>query len=267
AGAIPHRQAGAVVLNHPGLNAYAMLQKPRDAYILLNAEPADFANAHLAQESFKQAKCVIALSMYRDPLLETYADVILPVAPFTETSGTFVNAAGLWQSFTGVATGYANSRPAWKVLRVLANFLQINGFDYESSEAVKHEVKALVDKMPALTPAAFQPNKTAQKTHLSRIGETPVYAIDSITRHSKPLQDVQTIMEGDVAAVRMHTETAKKLHIQDGDIVNVKQAHASAKLLAKLDDRIARDAAWIASGIPETSGLGDLFGDVEIEKG
>lgn len=270
AGAVPHRQPGGVEMNHVGLDAYAMLHKPRQAYVLLNVEPdADCANAHLATEALKQAKCVVALSLYRNPVLEKHADVILPIAPFTETSGTFVNTTGLWQSFSGAANGYAASRPAWKVLRVLANFLKLEGFEYESSEAVKHEVKALVDKMPAVSPQAFQVSEThhAAKNTLSRIGETPIYAIDSLVRHSKPLQDAEVIMEGDVTAVRLHPETAKKLHVQDGDKVKVKQASASAELLVKLDSRIATDAAWIAAGIPATRELGDLFGQVEIEKG
>ena len=230
----------------------------------------DCANAHLAEEAFKQARYVIALSLYRDPLLETYADVILPIAPFTETSGTFINVAGDWQSFTGVAKAYAASRPAWKVLRVLANFLGLTGFDYESSEQVKHEVKALIEKMPAVIPPVFQQNENHNEKSvckLSRIGEVPIYATDSLVRRSQPLQNAQVIMEGEMNAIRLHPETAKKWHLQDGDNVRVKQASASASLFVKVDSNIALDAAWIAAGVYATRGLGDLFGEVEIEKG
>jgi len=265
AGAIPHRLPGGVAINHAGLNAYEMLHKARQGYLLLNVEPDDCANAHLAAESFKQAKCVIALSLYRHPSLEMAADVILPIAPFTETSGTFVNASGLWQSFTGVATPYAASRPAWKVLRVLANFLKLDGFDYESSEAIKHEIKSHIDHQSFITPPSFQVNEShSLQGKLSRIGETPIYAIDNLVRHAKPLQEAQTIVQGNVTCVRLHPTTAKKWQVQDGDRVKVKQASASSELLVTLDETIAEEAAWIAAGIPETRALGDVFGEVEI---
>jgi len=269
AGAIPHRMAGGMAVNHAGLDAYAMLHKPRDAYVLLNVEPdLDCANALLATEALRHASCVVALSLYRHPLLEATADVILPIASFTETSGTFINTSGEWQSFTGVAKAFAASRPAWKVLRVLGNFLELKGFDYESSEAVKHEVQALIEKMPAVTAPLFHVNdEHSDKGKLSRIGEVPLYSIDSLVRHSQPLQDAQIVMEGDVAVIRLHPETARKFNLQDGDSVVVKQASASALMSLKSDSRIAENAAWIAAGVLATKELGDLFGQVEIEKG
>ena len=132
-------------MNHAGLNAYEMLEKaPRKAYLFLNVEPdLDCANAHVVTEALKQAKCVVALSIYRNPLLDAHAHVILPMAPFTETSGTFVNALGIWQSFKGMAKPLQSTRPAWKILRALGNFLHLNDFAYESSEDVRHEVKKI----------------------------------------------------------------------------------------------------------------------------
>jgi len=269
AGAIPHRQTGGADINHAGLGAYGMLQKPRKAYVLLNVEPDfDLANAALAAEAFKQAQCIIALSMYRDPVLEAHADVILPIAPFTETSGTYINVCGEWQSFVGVAKPFGASRPAWKVLRVLGNFLNLDGFVYETSQEIKHEVKKIIESTPLVTPPTFQPNehpKRNQSGKLARIGETPIYAIDSIVRRAQPLQETQAIMEGETAAVRLHPDTAKKLNLQEGNQVKVKQDSGQAQLIVKLDERIAKESAWIASGIPATKDLGDIFGEVEIE--
>lgn len=268
AGAVPHHHAGCSALNHIGLNAYEMLHKPRKAYILLNVEPdLDCVNPSIATEALKQAKLIVALSLFRNKVLEEHANVILPMAAFTETSGTFVNTAGEWQSFTGVAEAFASSRPAWKILRVLGNFLHLDGFNYESSEEVKHEVwsvfeKLNVDQVPDLPTPAAQPENVT----LSRIGEIPIYALDSLVRRSKPLQETQTIMEGNVACVRLHPDTASKLRVQDGDTVQVKQAHGVAQLPVQIDSRIALDAAWIPGGIPETSTLGDLFGEVEVTK-
>lgn len=267
AGAVPHRQAGGQAINHAGLNAHEMLAKPRKAYVLLNVEPQDCANAHQAHAALTQAECVIALSMYRDPVLEQCAHIIFPIAAFTETSGTFVNAAGEWQSFKGVAKPFHASRPAWKILRVFGNFLHLDGFDYESSEAIKHELKHIVEKMPVLTTQFAKPAHFSLTSHaqLTRIGEIPLYAVDALVRHAVPLQAAQTIMLGNITTVRLHPETAKKLGVGDGARVTVKQ-HAGnpLQLTAQTDARIAENAAWIAGGIATNSELGDLFGEVSI---
>lgn len=266
AGAVPHRHAGGEAINHNGLNAYEMLEKPRKGYLLLNVEPElDCANAAHAKAALKQAKFVLALSMYRNTLLDEHATVILPIAPFTETSGTFINVTGEWQSFHGVANRFGSSRPAWKVLRVLGNFLQLDGFAYESSEEVKHEVKALVEKMPDTNMQLQAVNAAAQLSGLIRIGEIPLYAVDSLVRHAQPLQEAQNIMEGDTDVIRMHADTAAKLNKRDGDHVRVKQMHSGeATLKIVVDERIPADAAWIAGGVSATSELGDLFGAIEI---
>lgn len=267
AGAVPNRHPGNQAIHHQGLSAYEMLHKPREAYILLNVEPEkDCANAHLAKQAIKQAKLVIALSLYRDPAIFEHADVILPIAPFTETSGTFINATGEWQSFQGVAKPFAQSKPAWKVLRVLANFLALDGFEYESSEEVKDELKALLENMPGSKAYDFQAKEDHEHITLSRIGETPIYAIDSLSRRSQPLQDAQLVMEGDLATIRLHPETAQKWQLQDGSEVQIKQGSAHARLTVLIDSKIAKDAAWIASGIDATNDLGDMFGGVEIER-
>lgn len=269
AGAIPHRHAGGASINHVGLNAAAMLEKPRKAYLLLNVEPdLDCANANHAIMALKQAHFVAALSIYRNPILESYANLILPMTPYTETSGTFINVNGEWQSFAGVAKPYSASRPAWKILRVLGNFLDLQGFDYESSDEVKHEVKAWVDKKQLTPhPYALSDELTSRQNQLTRIGEVPIYALDSLVRRATPLQQTQAIMEGDVSVLRVHPETAKQYGLQNNDVVHVSQKSSAAVQLPLIFDmRVAQEALWIAGGIPATSDLGDLMGAVEIRR-
>lgn len=270
-GAIPHRHLGGETINHVGLDAYSMLHKPRKAYLLLNVEPEfDMANAVLAREALKQADCVVALSMYRDATLEAHADIILPIAAFTETAGTYVNVCGDWQSVQGVATPFGEARPAWKILRVLGNFMHLAGFDYESVDEITQEIKHSLDKAQPFTAAAYQPDsvkQTTQKTGLYRIGDIPLYAVDSLVRHSQPLQTAQTVVEGDTAAIRLHPDTAKHLQVNSGDKLRVKQQASTIELFVTVDARIAKEAAWIAGGIEATRDLGDLFGELEIEKG
>lgn len=269
AGMIPHRDAHGRALNHAGINAADMLQQPRKAYVLLNIEPEfDTANAAVTIDALKQAQMVVALSMYRNPTLEAHADVILPIAAFAETAGTYVNAFGHWQSFQGVANPVGEARPAWKVLRVFGHFLSLNGFEYESADQVRDEVRAFVaarqDQAVTYQAGAYQ-NQDA-KMPLSRVGEIPIYAQDSILRRAHPLQDAQAAMEGDVGELRLHPDTLKQYALQTGDRVRVHQAHANAIMIAHADDRVAKNAVWAAGAISATVGLGGLFDAIHLEK-
>ena len=150
AGAIPHRLAAGQADAKAGLNARALFTIPRQAYLLLNVEPElDCAEPVTAMRALERAEFVVSFSVFDSAALRHVAKVIFPVAPFTETSGTFVNAAGDWQSFRGVATAVGESRPAWKVLRVMGNLLQAEGFEYNSSEDVLEELKACLKSPPA----------------------------------------------------------------------------------------------------------------------
>lgn len=266
AGAIPHRQAGGIASKESGLSAYAMLKQPRKAYLLLNVEPElDCANPALATEAMKQAEFVAALSIYRNPVLEAQADVILPMTPFTETSGTYVNANGVWQSFSGAAKPFEAARPAWKILRVLGNFLHLDGFEYESSGDVKDEIKALVDKMPAQVRQLSVPSSAAaEKVSLMRMGEVPIYAVDNLVRHSAPLQEAQGIMEGELNVAKLHPATAKRLGLSAGQNALVKQSHGEVRLPVAFDETLAEDTVWLAGGVDLSATLGDLIGKVEI---
>lgn len=271
AGAIPHR--GAAGTKSPvGLDAQAMLRKPRKAYIFMNVEPdLDVANPLLSMDALQQAEFVVSLSVFKNSLLAQHANVILPIAAFTETSGTFINAAGDWQKFNGAANPYEEARPAWKVLRVLGNLFQLQGFEYTSSEEVYNEVKALVEKMPTPTPVtvalpADMSRLLLENKDLYRVGGVPIYATDGLVRRAKSLQSAQPVLEGNTATARMHPATAARLHLEEGVVVTVKQQWGQARLPLVLDARLPERAVYIASGIEETLGLSELFGVVEISR-
>ncbi len=268
AGAVPHR-APAAAATRLGLNAEEMFKASRKAYILLNVDPdLDCANPIAASQALEQAEFVISLSPFRNALLDQYADVILPIAPFTETSGTFVNAAGQWQGFKGVASAFGESRPAWKVLRVLGNLFSLPNFEYESSEEVLNEIKLLIDKMPTLSPdfkISYGEISLEAATQFTRVGEIPLYALDSLVRRAKSLQKMQNIVEGELASVRMHPEVAKKLAYDEGMKVRIKQHEYSVELPIVFDKRVPEHAVLIAGGIEATRGLMELFGAVEIK--
>ncbi|EKD55436.1 MAG: hypothetical protein ACD_60C00008G0006, partial [uncultured bacterium] len=268
AGAIPHRKAAGAKTTSVGFNAKTLFEKPRKAYLLFNIEPElDCANGYLTESALEEAECVVAFTVFKNPNLAHYAHVMLPIAPFTETSGTFVNVIGEWQTFKGVATPYGESRPLWKILRVLGNLLHLDQFDYKSTKEIRDELKSLLNTVSENAP---NENKITQvvKTNitLSRIGEIPLYAGDSLLRRAKALQATQVIIEGNLVSVRIHSGTAKDLQIKNSEVVTVSQGDQRLSLPAILDDRIPKGAAYVAGGILATSQLTELFGPIEIQK-
>ena len=133
AGAVPHRgPAGSSAT--AGLDARAMLEAPRKGYLLFGVEPAhDCRDGAQAMAAIDSADFVVSITPFASEATRAQADVLLPVSPFTETSGTFVNCEARWQSFAAVSRAPGNSRPGWKVLRVLGNLLELDGFEQTSS--------------------------------------------------------------------------------------------------------------------------------------
>lgn len=269
AGAIPHRGAAFAKIKKAGLDVAEQFENGCKAFLLLNVEPLDCANPVAAVKALAQAEFVVSLSTFRNPGLDQHANVILPVGPFTETSGTFVNAAGEWQKFAGVASVFEEAKPAWKVLRVLGNLFHLEGFDFNSSEDVHHEIKSAVDnaKVPEMTTAKIKATQLKSNgSKLTRIGTIPLYSVDGLTRRAKALQAAQPILEGVTANVRVHSATGKRLKLQEGDMVTAKQKEGEIQLPVRFDDRLPERGVLIASGIVETAGLTELFGKVEILK-
>ncbi|MDP1678586.1 MAG: molybdopterin-dependent oxidoreductase, partial [Candidatus Nitrotoga sp.] len=174
-----------------GMNASAMLAAQRKAYILLNVEvELDTQNPQQALAAMGAADMVVALSAYKHHAVD-YADVLLPITPFTETSGTFVSSEGRAQSFKGTVQPLGEARPAWKVLRVLGNMLNIPGFDYNNSEAVRDEVLVGTDlpaKLGNVLHGVSAQAATWDVAGLQRVSDVPIYATDAIVRRAASLQ-------------------------------------------------------------------------------
>ncbi len=259
-----------VMPNATGMHARAMLEVPRKAYLLLNVEPElDCQHAALAKAAMAKAECVVALTAYKSEALEN-ADVLLPIAPFTETSGTFMSMEGRVQSFSAVTKPLAECRPAWKVLRVLANTLGLEGFDFDSSEAVKNAIfngekpstvvwRNLNNNLKELVEVEVN----IKSDGLQRIGEVPQYESDPIVRRSVPLQKTKYNIR---PMARMRAEQMAQLDLVEGDIVLASQDKGSAVLQVKLDNHVAMGCIRIAASHELTTGLGDLMGDITIEK-
>jgi NADH-quinone oxidoreductase subunit G len=255
--------AGAVP-SSGGKGAAAMLSQPLKAYVVLHAEPLlDADNGAQAVATLKAAEFVVALTPYASGARE-WANVMLPVAPFTETSGTFVNAQGTAQSFKGTATARGQSRPAWKVLRVLGNVLHLAGFDDESSETVRDAVLANgVDARLSNQIQAAPGVASGSAQGLQRVTDVPIYRSDAIVRRAPALQATNSSR---APVARMHEQTLTSLGVMAGQQVRVKSATGQITLTAELDNTLLAGAVRIAAAFEQTAALGSAFGQLQVER-
>ena len=246
-----------------GMNAAQMVAQPPRAMLLLNVEPGlDVADAGTARSSFEGCDLVVALTSFKDADIPG-ADVMLPMAAFVETSGTYVNTEGRIQSFQGVVKPRGDARPAWKILRVLGNLLELPGFDYESSEAVARE--ALQDCGPArLSNAVATPTSVvAPRTDLERLACVPIYATDSWVRRAPALQ---ATADAKAAVVHVGVDLWETLALRSGDRLRITQGSGTAELPVALDASLAPKTLRIPAGLPHTGALGRADESLQVER-
>jgi len=256
----------------PAKGGAAPFATPRRAYILLNAEPElDSANPQAARAALAQAGTVVAMSAFKHGL--DYADVLLPIAPFSETSGTFVNCEGRAQSFNGSVKPLGETRPAWKVLRVLGNLLGLEGFEYETSEAVRDEIIKGADLRSRLNnhaggvlqiPAA--PVERAADA-AERLADVPIYFADALVRRAPSLQKTA---DAKAPKAVISAALAARLGIAAGQTVRVTQGQGegagSVLLAAAIDAGLPDNVVRVAASHASTAALGAMFGPISIEK-
>ncbi|QHE92035.1 NADH-quinone oxidoreductase subunit G [Pandoraea fibrosis] len=244
--------------------AAALFAQPRQAYLLLNAEPEyDSADAKQALTALNAAKMVVSLSPFKHGL--EYADVLLPIAPFTETAGTFVNAEGLPQHFNGVVRALGETRPGWKVLRVLGNLLKLQGFEQDTAEQVRDEALAgfSVAALDNRAKAALVAPKAAGQG-LERLADVPIYAADALVRRAPSLQ----LTNDAKAALRATLPAAlfDSLGLAAGDAVRVRQGDAVVTLPAARSETLPANVVRVPAATPASAALGAMFGEISVEK-
>lgn len=289
-----------------GNNSQQLLTNPRKAYLLLGPElELDTHNPQVALAAVKNASMVVAMSAYKHHAVD-YADVLLPIAPFTETAGTFINTEGQVQSFSGVAKPLGDARPAWKVLRVLGNMLGLQGFDYNDAESVRKDIApdlnvALKEKLNNQI-SGIKIETNIASSSLQRIAEVPIYSTDSIVRRAPSLQ--KTRLSALPVAV-VNSALLLSLDLKVGDSINITQlasplplagegsrvraidgngnqvdatltpspspAHGrgentSILLKVAVDDKLPTNCIRVATGHPSTVDLGSMFGEILVQR-
>jgi NADH-quinone oxidoreductase subunit G len=266
AGAVPHRGPAGGDAERSGMNVRELFAAPRAGALLCGVEPEfDCADPAAAVAAMRAAESLVAIHPFTTDALLQYADVILPSSTFAETDGTLVNLEGLWQDFAAAGSPPGDARPTWKILRVLANELGVDGFDYFAAAEVRRELKEQCRQLTLdnrIEPAG--PPETRIADHgLVRFGDVPMYSVDALVRRSRPLQGAA---DAGRAEVRVAPAEAADLGLEAGGRVLVRQGDDEQVLDLVPDPGVPARCAWIPHGLPGTAALGPAAGPVELQR-
>ena len=247
-------------LNTDNISADKILSQSKEAYIMMNFDPLyDYHSPKKINSALKKAKFNLAISPYISDSFKEF-DVVLPMTPFTETSGTFINMEKTIQSFSAVTPPAGQSRPGWKILRVLANFLQLEGFSYDSSEEVKTDAMIEMDKKNEFSLEDFKPSNIERGLEVLNV----VRANDSdmIVRRAPSLHQNKN---KDQSCCLINPTTMLEQGLIDGQKIKISSSEAEILINAKADDNVCLNAVLIYGKQDETFILG-MHNKVKIKK-
>ena len=254
----------ALAIPTRGLDARAMVEQPRRGYLVAGVE-AELDMGPKALAALGQADFGVVLSAYRNATTER-GHVILPIAPFMETAGTFVNMEGTVQSFNAAVKPQGDARPAWKVLRMLGAILDIPGIHADTLQqvraAIAPDLQAWAKAGLGRSAVSFKWELRTPKASVERIAEFSVYASDAIVRRSATLQKTA---DGKAArAARFNAATLAKLGLSAGERARIRQGGGEATLAVALDLALPDGTVRISRGVAETAALGE--GEISVER-
>jgi NADH-quinone oxidoreductase subunit G len=265
AGATPHRTAAGVGLDQPGEHAADILSSKHKLLLSFAVNPSLDSNSVTSLSDNNEK--VIAISCFDNDFIQHQADLVLPLAAVLETSGSFVNVEGLWQSFNGCVRARGESRQGWKILCALGQVLAPGEFEYADSVAVKDELKALcsnvaLSNLCGVESAADSLPKIPGS--IQKIGITPIYAIDDMVRLSTALQ--ATPLMKSQSTVIINRQQAEDSKLVACDQVQVKQGKGTAVLPLQIDEAVPAGCVYVPGGIDAVKHLADAYGKVSLEK-
>ena len=247
-------------LNTDNISADKILSQKKEAYIMMNFDPLyDYHSPKKINAALKKAKFNLAISPYISDSFREF-DIVLPMTPFTETSGTFINMEKTIQSFSAVTPPAGQSRPGWKILRVLANFLQLEGFSYDSSEEVKTDAMIEMDKKNEFSLKDFKPSNIERGLEVLNV----VRANDSdmIVRRATSLHQNKN---KDQSCCLINPTTMLEEGLIDGQKIKISSSESEILINAKADDNVCLNAVVIYGKQDETFILG-MHNKVKIKK-
>jgi NADH-quinone oxidoreductase subunit G len=243
-------------------------QQKKRGLVLFDVETEfDSADPASAAEAMQQAGFVVAINRFWSDSIRDHADVMLPLAAFAETSGTFIGLDGQWQSFTGGIVPQGESRPGWKILRVLGNLSGLQGFDYVASTDIRDEIADQQQTAEQTEQAAFipvEPDGISERddAQLELISDVAMYRTDSLLRRSEALQ--QTPENQQALLARIHPQTAEKFDVADTSQIQINQGECAVTVTIQVDENIAPDCLYLPTATQISSQLGAAFGAVTL---
>lgn len=268
AGMIPHRGPGGALTEGLGLDISQMFSKGLKSYLLLNVEPElDFIKPAQALSGLSQAEFVVALTPFITEAQEQYADVLLPIAPFFEMQGSFINITNHWQQFGAVTNPLTDAKPAWKIFRVLGNLFHLEGFDQTDIHQVTEELKNSIDTIPPVSSKLNIKNAYIQPQieGLYRLSEWPIYHIDNLVRRAISLQE--WALDENLFGARVNEQIAKQYNLNSGEMISIVQEEDQLDIPVFIDNRIAGDCILLPAGIAATAGFGEHLGPIKLLRG
>jgi len=256
AGSVPHRLPGGGSSATVGLSTQEMLENPLQAYLLWNIEPdLDCRNGKKALDVLSKAKCVIAVTPFTSETLAEIATVQLPLAPFSETEGTFVNGEGTWQSFKETLVPKGDSRPGWKIARMLGYLLKLEGFSMDNVSEVLTALKSVILETKAIeriwSGAASVPLVSKNPAEIILLAPIPLYATDALVRRAPSLQKMQ---DAGIAMIYLNVRLSERLKLS-GKKLKVVAKEVSVSLPWMIDESLPDNTVLVWGGLKETMAL------------
>ncbi|MEE8366009.1 MAG: NADH-quinone oxidoreductase subunit NuoG [Gammaproteobacteria bacterium] len=267
AGSLPHRQVAGTASAGVGENTVQIMDSKHKVLLTFGLNPTlDIHNDAQRRQLAENSEFVIALNAYDNKFIQDKADLVLPLAGFAETSGTFVNVEGLWQSFKGCVKAPGEARQGWKILTALGQVLLPGEFDYADSVAIRNEVKEKCRDLELnnICGVRSSAGKLPVKSRaIQKIGVAPIYASDDLARLSAALQATPIMKQQ--SALLMNRALAEKLELAAAEQVQVKQGQGIAVLPLHFSDDIPAGCVCMPAGIEAVRDLADAYGVVELE--
>ncbi|MCP5201312.1 MAG: NADH-quinone oxidoreductase subunit G [Gammaproteobacteria bacterium] len=266
AGAVPHRGPAGRVIDRPGATAGDLLATARRAYVLLGVEPdLDCADGATARATLAAAEFVVALHGFESAALDEVADLQLPIAVLAENEGSFVNLNGAWQSFAAAVRPQGEARPAWKILRMLGNRLELDGFDAVQVADVTRAIDNLAGKVQGGSRATptLESSAHAFGDGLEVVVEVPMYRVDALVRHAGALQDMPQSGDDDV---RLAPATASGLGLADGAAVTVSAGKRSVATRLVVDATVPEGVCLVAGARAALADIAVYGGAVSVAR-
>jgi NADH-quinone oxidoreductase subunit G len=255
------------VQQKPNAGIDSVLDGSARAVLLLNVEPlSDLPNPQLARSALAKADTVIAMSAFASSELLELADVLLPITPFTESVGSFINAAGTVQTIQPSVRPLADARPAWKVLRALGSLLGLNGFLLNTPEEVCGEAlaKPIPERLNNRFTATLSLMQEQAVNGLERVTDLPIYGVDAIVRRAPALQLTRDAKNAH--RLGFNAKTFAELNLKDGDLVAITQGSNTVQMPAMLESQLAAGCVRMSASTPASAELGAMFGPITVNR-